>query len=185
MAVKSEQAKAHRREYQKRYRAEHKKEIAERAKKYREAHKETLQANWKKWHAANKEYRKEYNKEWLNDNPDKAREYRKRDYEKYGERRKAAVLKYEKENPEKIRKRNDRWNKKTGNASHKVHWAIESGRLSPSPCCVCGATPAEAHHCDYNRPLDVMWLCKKCHTNWHKHNEPIYFNENYVPAGRE
>lgn len=32
----------------------------------------------------------------------------------------------------------------------------------------------QAHHCDYTKPLDVMWLCTTCHVEWHKINTPIY-----------
>lgn len=32
----------------------------------------------------------------------------------------------------------------------------------------------QAHHCDYTKPLEVMWLCQSCHVEWHKNNTPIY-----------
>ena len=36
----------------------------------------------------------------------------------------------------------------------------------------CGrSTQLEAHHKDYNKPLDVDWICKNCHENRHHLNE--------------
>ncbi len=54
------------------------------------------------------------------------------------------------------------------NARSKVGYAIKSGRLTRQPCAVCGSAPAEAHHDDYSRPLDVRWLCKPHHREHHK-----------------
>lgn len=50
--------------------------------------------------------------------------------------------------------------------------ALRDGKLKRQPCEVCGAI-AQAHHCDYSKPLDVRWLCTKHHAEWHKHNEPL------------
>lgn len=57
--------------------------------------------------------------------------------------------------------------------------AIESGKLvRPHKCSKCGHIgKIEAHHDDYNKALEVRWLCKRCHTDWHNHNTPIY-NDN-------
>lgn len=47
--------------------------------------------------------------------------------------------------------------------------AIRDGRLIPAPCERCGfAFGIEAHHEDYSKPLDVNWLCQKCHGQRHR-----------------
>lgn len=45
--------------------------------------------------------------------------------------------------------------------------ALNSGRLVPLPCWVCGAQ-AHAHHPDYSHPLDVVWLCPTHHKQAHQ-----------------
>ena len=59
--------------------------------------------------------------------------------------------------------------------------AIGRGLLKPDCCEVCGANgvmadgrnEVQAHHDDYNKPLEVRWLCQKHHHEWHKTNKPI------------
>jgi ribosomal protein S27AE len=53
-------------------------------------------------------------------------------------------------------------------AHNKVARAIKSGELVRQPCVRCGETKSLAHHEDYDKPLDVMWLCQPCHKQRHK-----------------
>jgi hypothetical protein len=53
-------------------------------------------------------------------------------------------------------------------AKNKVMVAVRAGRLKRRPCQVCSATPAQAHHDDYAKPLDVIWLCRTHHGERHR-----------------
>lgn len=57
--------------------------------------------------------------------------------------------------------------------------AIKKGLLVRAEKCEqCSCTQGiEAHHDDYNHPLDVRWLCKDCHGFWHRYNDPVYIRE--------
>lgn len=46
--------------------------------------------------------------------------------------------------------------------------AIRTGSLVRNPCIRCGETKSVAHHEDYDKPLEVMWLCQPCHKQRHK-----------------
>jgi len=48
--------------------------------------------------------------------------------------------------------------------------AVRDGRVQPLPCLECGGK-AEAHHPDYDRPLDVIWLCTTHHKETHRMRE--------------
>ena len=45
--------------------------------------------------------------------------------------------------------------------------AIRRGALQRGPCLVCGEAKTEAHHEDYSKPLDVLWLCRRHHLDLH------------------
>lgn len=45
--------------------------------------------------------------------------------------------------------------------------AQEYGFLIPKPCERCGAPSAHKHHDDYDKPLDITWLCVRCHVGLH------------------
>lgn len=46
--------------------------------------------------------------------------------------------------------------------------AIRSGKLVRQPCSRCNDPKSVAHHEDYDKPLEVMWLCQPCHKKRHK-----------------
>ena len=46
--------------------------------------------------------------------------------------------------------------------------AIRAGKLNRKPCERCGAAKSHAHHEDYDKPLEVVWLCAPCHSLRHK-----------------
>lgn len=48
-------------------------------------------------------------------------------------------------------------------ARHEVYKALAKGILVKQPCETCGELKAEAHHEDYSKPLEVMWLCDRHH----------------------
>ncbi len=64
---------------------------------------------------------------------------------------------------------------------HQGNFLRDGKLIRPSQCECCGSEcKPQAHHCDYSKPTDVMWLCKSCHVEWHKHNKPIYPDEEPV-----
>ena len=75
------------------------------------------------------------------------------------------------ENKEKIIESNKRWylkNKNKKRANNIVRKAIFDGFLKRLPCSVCGNSKSQAHHTDYSKPLDVVWLCHNHHREAHR-----------------
>ena len=58
--------------------------------------------------------------------------------------------------------------KRRGIAHNAVSRSIRNGSLFRLPCTRCGAEKSLAHHEDYDKPLEVMWLCQPCHKQRHK-----------------
>ena len=46
--------------------------------------------------------------------------------------------------------------------------AVRDGKLIKQPCEVCGELKVDGHHDDYEKPLEVRWLCRKHHAEHHK-----------------
>lgn len=68
----------------------------------------------------------------------------------------------------KAKKKWDKKNPLKKLASQLVNNAVRDGRLEKQPCERCGSTVrVHGHHDDYYKPLEVRWLCPKCHTELH------------------
>lgn len=67
---------------------------------------------------------------------------------------------------ERLRKRRFRRERPDVARAHQIlTYAITSGQIQrPDNCskCGCGCVP-DGHHWDYSKPLEVEWLCHKCH----------------------
>lgn len=63
--------------------------------------------------------------------------------------------------------------------------AVKKGVLvRPSSCSICNeAVRIYAHHEDYSKPLEVVWMCQRCHRKRHVEidNDPfhILYEENF------
>ena len=52
-------------------------------------------------------------------------------------------------------------------ARSKLRNAVTSGEVKKYPCEVCGEKKSEGHHPDYEKPLEVRWLCSSHHKQVH------------------
>lgn len=115
-----------------------------------------------------KEWRKEHQKRNRDQISKKAVEYYSKN-EKIAEQQKL----WKKNNRDKLRQYSATARKKfpfKAAARSYVSAAIKEGILvRPEICSKCTKNcKAEAHHEDYTRPLEVIWLCRKCHAFIHR-----------------
>lgn len=97
--------------------------------------------------------------------------YNRERYARNKEKIRTDIYRYRRENPDAVlasRLRACRKSPTHRNAYRAVEAAIDAGALRrPDRCQGCGCDGSlhriEAHHSDYSRPLDVIWLCTPCH----------------------
>lgn len=59
---------------------------------------------------------------------------------------------------------------------------IQRGRILKDVCYLCGDPNVQAHHNDYYKPLEVVWLCDTCHKKAHSDNEVMDLVKKAPPA---
>ena len=57
--------------------------------------------------------------------------------------------------------------KKELEAQSKLNKVIINGEIERGDCAICESPNACAHHIDYSKPYDVIWLCPKHHSELH------------------
>lgn len=53
-------------------------------------------------------------------------------------------------------------------ARQRIHYAVKTNKIKKLSCLVCKSSKSEAHHFNYNEPLNVVWLCHRCHLKLHR-----------------
>ena len=46
--------------------------------------------------------------------------------------------------------------------------ALRRGLIQRGPCEECGAERTDGHHDDYDKPMEVRWLCRRHHRAVHR-----------------
>lgn len=62
----------------------------------------------------------------------------------------------------------DDYQKLKANARSYLNVYMKRGYIFKQSCSICGSEKSEAHHEDYNKPLEVIWFCRSCHLDFHK-----------------
>jgi len=96
---------------------------------------------------------REANKRWRYANPKKFLAQRQRYRKKYAAKKAEQTKEYRKKYPEREY------------AYNVVEYALEKGRMQrPKECSMCQREAKLcAHHDDYSKPLDIKWVCGRCH----------------------
>lgn len=111
-------------------------------KEHQRKNREKIRKQQREYSELNREKVREYNRSYRNRNFEKFKESHRKSCEKYPERYKARKM---------------------------LNYAIEYGYITRKERCErCEIfLKTEAHHPDYSKPLEVVWMCKSCHTKEH------------------
>jgi len=141
--------------------------------------------------AKNPEKYREKSRRYRENNREKYKEICKRHYQKNIEKKKEERRKYYWANHEEVKKKanersktpefrirakeyrekNKQVIKRQSNAHRLVQYAVKLGILhKPNVCeeCLEISDKIDGHHHDYDKPLEVKWVCRKCHRKQEK-----------------
>lgn len=113
-----------------------------------------------------KEKRHEYNQRRYYKDVEKIREYN-RNYQKKWRKNHPNIKEYDRLRALKYREKEK--------CRRALRWAVEAGTIiKKNQCEWCsGKPPIEAHHSDYSKPYEVIWLCRDCHGKTTRHLKQI------------
>lgn len=89
------------------------------------------------------------------------------------------------ENPGRFAKSKTYPAKAARRAYKLVNKALADGTITRRPCKECGSVDSHAHHEDYSRPLDVIWLCRTHHNQLHDQRRGRKADEQVEPIFTE
>jgi hypothetical protein len=119
------------------------------------------------------EYHREKRKNYLAKNREKVAEQRRNLYHRNRDRELERQVKWREGNPDKW-KNSYKLSKEKYIEKYKarkfLNYAIEYKLITkPNLCERCGIEEnLDGHHEDYSKPLEVLWVCKKCHGLLHR-----------------
>lgn len=155
--------------------------ILQRGKRVRQKMCARCIAEYKREHyLKNAEKIKEKARQWKINNPERAKDNNKKWYERNKESISLKAKEYasKPEVKSRIAERFREYRKEPEfafkeRARSAVNHAIRDGKLvNPNRCSICLSVGySEAHHDDYSKELDVIWVCKQCHEDIHHSNE--------------
>ena len=157
--------------------------VAEYNRAYREKHLEKITEYQRKYQADNREKIAKYNRERRVIDPVKRAESQRIFRAKHPGRGAEAGRRFRERHPERVTEAKREFRKKHPGREAEyerkarkknpirfrcgeiLHYAVRTGKIvRPDDCSACGSTAfIEGHHEDYSKPLEVEWLCKKCH----------------------
>jgi len=133
--------------------------------RYYEKNKELCKQRSRDWNKDNKEQKAETGRKWREENKESIAQ-KKREYNATDRGKEVAYA-------QTVRQRAKEEEKPKLLARNAVSNALRSGKLIKPDCCdLCGTRIEDpknlhGHHEDYNKQLEVIWVCVPCHKEKH------------------